>query len=137
MYLLGLSPRPLTPLRADHDKNPHIVYQGTLTEDIKQKLEDKANDLVSQNLKFSWYFQPFENLQKELIYLDPGLPTNRPLRTLKLEGVGAVADGGTQVKNTSEVGKIKIESIENKDDLTVIKYSMSRLRYIGNTSGVE
>lgn len=124
MYLLGYSPKILVPMKADHDKNPHIVYQGNLTEDIKQKLQDKINELVSKNLEFSWYFQPLEDLQKEAIYLQPGLPTNKPLRTLKLEEVGAVADGGTQVKKTSEVGKIKIESIQNQDNLTLIKYSI-------------
>lgn len=125
MYLLGLSPKVLIPIRADHDKNPHIVYQGVLTEDIKQKLEDKSNELVSQNLKFTWYFQRLEELQKEAIYLQPGLPTNKPLRTLKLEGIGAVADGGTQVKNTGEVGKIKIESVEKENDLTLVRYSIA------------
>ncbi len=133
MYLLGYSPKILVPLRADHDKNPHIVYQGGLDEDIRQKLQDeqsssslqsKTNELVTKNLEFSWYFQPLEDLQKEAIYLQPGLPTNKPLRTLKLEDVGAVADGGTQVKKTSEVGKIIIESIENQDNLTLIKYSI-------------
>jgi alanyl-tRNA synthetase len=125
MYVLGYSPKQLTPLKADHDKNPHIVYQGTLKEDIQKQLEDKANELVSQNLEFSWYFQPLESLQKEAIYLQPGLPTNKPLRTLKLEGIGAVADGGTQVKQTGEVGKIIINSIEQKDDLTIVKYSLA------------
>lgn len=125
MYLLGLSPKMLIPMRADHDKNPHIVYQGVLTEDFRQKLEDKSNELVAKNLKFTWYFQPLEKLQKEAIYLQPGLPTNKPLRTLKLEGVGAVADGGTQVKNTGEVGKIKIESIEKENDLTLVRYSIA------------
>lgn len=125
MFLLGYSPKTLVPLKADHNKNPHIVYQGTLEEDIKQKLEDKSNELVSQNLKLTWYFQPLEDLQKEAIYLIPGLPTNKPLRTLKLEGVGAVADGGTQVKNTSEVGKIKIESVEEENGLTIVRYSIA------------
>ncbi|MBU1032188.1 alanyl-tRNA editing protein [Patescibacteria group bacterium] len=124
MHLLGLSPKPLMPLKATHDKNPHIVYQGTLTEDIKQKLEDKSNELVSQNLKFTWYFQSLEDLQKEAIYLVPGLPINRPLRTLKLEDVGTVADGGTQVKNTGEVGKITIKSVENIDNAVMIHYSI-------------
>ncbi len=124
MYLLGLSPKTLVPLKADHNKNPHIIYQGILEENIKQKLEDKTNELVSKNLKLTWYFQTLEDLQKEAIYLIPGLPTNKPLRTLKLEGVGAVADGGTQVKTTGEVGKIKIESVENTDDFTIIKYSI-------------
>lgn len=124
MYSLGYSPKTLMPMKADHDKNPHIVYQGTLTEDIKQKLENKANELVSQNLEFSWYFQPLEDLRKEAIYLQPGLPTNKPLRTLKLEDIGAVADGGTQVKKTGEIGLIKIESIENEDNLTIVRYSI-------------
>ncbi len=124
MYLLEYSPKTLMPMKADHDKNPHIVYQGNITDDIKQKLQDKTNDLVSKNLEISWYFQPLEDLQKEAIYLQPGLPTNKPLRTLKLEGVGAVADGGTQVKKTSEVGKIIIESIEKQDNLILIKYSI-------------
>ncbi|MDO8619340.1 MAG: alanyl-tRNA editing protein [Candidatus Daviesbacteria bacterium] len=131
MYILGFSPKTLVPLKADHDKNPHIVYQGNLSDDIsgaslrvKQKLENEANELVSKNLEFSWYFQPLEDLQKEAIYLQPGLPTNKPLRTLKLESVGAVADGGTQVKHTTEVGEIKIESIENQDNLTLVRYSI-------------
>ncbi|OGE19055.1 hypothetical protein A3J19_05050 [Candidatus Daviesbacteria bacterium RIFCSPLOWO2_02_FULL_41_8] len=124
MFLLGLSPKILVPLKADHNKNPHIIYQGTLEEDIKQKLEDRTNELVAKNLKLTWYFQPLEDLQKEAIYLIPGLPTNKPLRTLKLEGVGAVADGGTQVKTTGEVGKINIESIEKEDGLTIIRYSI-------------
>jgi alanyl-tRNA synthetase len=124
MYLLGYSPSKLTPIKADHDKNPHIVYKGVIDEDIKQKLQDKTNELVSKNLEFSWYFQPLEELQKEAIYLQPNLPTNKPLRTLKLEGVGAVADGGTQVKNTGEVGQININSIEQQDGLAIVKYSV-------------
>lgn len=124
MYLLGYSPKTLMPLKADHDKNPHIIYKGVLTENIKQPLEDKANELVTSNLQFSWYFQPMESLQKEAIYLQPGLPTNKPLRTLKLEGIGAVADGGTQVKHTGEVGKISIDSIEQEDGFVKVKYSL-------------
>ncbi len=125
MYLLGYSPSKLIPQKADHDKNPHIIYQGVLEENIKQKLQDKTNELVFKNLEFSWYFQPLEDLQKEAIYLQPGLPTNKPLRTLKLEGVGAVADGGTQVKNTGEVGNIIIGSIEQQDGLTLVRYSIT------------
>lgn len=125
MFLLGFSPKTLVPLKAEHNKNPHIVYQGVISEDIAQNLEDKANELVEKNLQFSWYFQPLEDLKKEAIYLIPGLPTNKPLRTLKLEGVGAVADGGTQVRTTSEVRRIKIESVEKEDNLTIVRYSIN------------
>ncbi len=122
MYLLGYSPHKLSPLKGDHGKKPYIVYVGAVNEDIKQKLEEKSNELVEKDLKFTTVFQPFELLQKEALYLQPGLPMNKPLRTLRLESVGAVADGGTQVKSTKEVGKITITSIELKDGITIVHY---------------
>ncbi len=124
MHLLGYSPKPLSPTKADHGKKMFIVYQGTISEDIKQKLEDKANELVEKNLKFSWDFQPLESLQKEAIYLQPNLPTNKPLRTFRLEGVGAVADGGTQLHTTREAGKILITEITTEDGNTIVRYSL-------------
>jgi len=125
MYILGFSPKPLMPTKGDHGKKPFIVYTGTVTEDISKKLEEKSNELVAKNLKFSWLFQPFDALQKEAIYLQPGLPTNKPLRTLRLETVGAVADGGTQVHATGEVGKITITNVETKDGTTIVSYLLS------------
>lgn len=122
MFLLSYSPKPLMPLKGDHGKKPFIVYQGTIEEDIKQKLEDKSNELIQKDLKFSWLFQPLEDLQKEAIYLQPGLPANKPLRTLKLETVGAVADGGTQVHSTKEIGTITIPSIKTENGNTIISY---------------
>lgn len=125
MYQLGYSPKTLVPIKGDHGKKPFIMYQGNLSEDIKQKLEDKSNELVTKNLKFSWLFQPFEALEKEAIYLQPGLPTDKPLRTLRLETVGAVADGGTQVRTTSEVGKILIPEIENLGETIIVHYALA------------
>lgn len=124
MFQLGYSPKTLMPMKGDHGKKPYIVYQGTLDKDIKEELENKSNELVEKDLKFSWFFQPFENLKKEAIYLQPGLPTNKPLRTLRLETVGAVADGGTQVHSTKEAGKIAIVSVEEQEGNTVVKYAL-------------
>ncbi len=125
MYSLGYSPDTLKPLKADHGKHPFIVYEGLLDKDISQELEQKAQELVEKDLQFSWVFQPLEDLQKEAIYLQPGLPTNKPLRTLRLEGIGAVADGGTQVHTTREVGHITITGIETQADQTIVKYSVA------------
>lgn len=124
LYMLGYSPKQLSPQKADHGKKPFIMYQGILEEDIKQRLQEKTDELVTKDLKFSWEFQPYEALQKEAIYLQPNLPTNKPLRTLRLETVGAVADGGTQIHATSEAGKIVIDEIVTEGDTTVIKYSL-------------
>lgn len=125
LYLLGYSPKQLNPQKADHGKKPYIVYLGTIQEDIKKKLQEKVDELIAKDLKFSWLFQPYEDLQNEAIYLQPGLPTNKPLRTLRLETVGAVADGGTQIHSTSEAGKVVVEGIRAEGDTTIISYSLS------------
>lgn len=124
MHVLGYSPKPLMPIKGDHGKKPFVVYQGISSEDIRQKLEDKTNELIKKDLKFSWLFQSLEDLQKEAIYLQPGLPSNKPLKTLRLESVGAVADGGTQVHSAKEVGKITIPNIEIKEGNTIINYQV-------------
>lgn len=124
LFLLGYSPKQLHPSKADHGKKPYIMYEGTVGEDIKDKLQAKTDELIAKDLKFSWEFQPYEALQKEAIYLQANLPTNKPLRTLRLETVGAVADGGTQIHSTSEAGKVVIDSVEPITGITVVHYSL-------------
>lgn len=122
MYLLGYSPNQLKPLKGDHGKKPYIVYSGVIGKDFTQELEQKTNELVSEGKKFSCQFVPLPELEKDAIYLQPGLPTNKPLRRLTLEGVGSVADGGTQVNNTKEVGKVTVSSVEEKEGNTIVSY---------------
>lgn len=124
MYILGYSPNSLKPLKGDHGKKPYIVYGGTLGKDIKTELEEKSNELVNKAINFSCEFVPLAELEKDAIYLQPGLPVNKPLRKLTLTGVGSVADGGTQVKNTSEVGKISISSVVEEDGNTIVSYTI-------------
>jgi Ser-tRNA(Ala) deacylase AlaX len=125
LYLLGHSPSPLMPFKGEHEKKPVIYYQGMVEEDFRETLEKKANDLVAQNLPFSFRFVDHQDLEREAIYLQPGLPKNKPLRLLTLEGVGSVADGGTQVHTTAEVGQISILSIEKKEGMTLIHYRLN------------
>ncbi len=122
LYLLGLAPVLLLPLKGDHGKKPVICYQGIVEKDFREDLEKKANELVTQNLPFKTRFVSYEELECESIYLQPGLPKNKPLRLLTLQGVGSVADGGTQVHNTVEVGQITILPLEKKDGMTFVHY---------------
>ena len=124
LYLLGYSPKQLQPLKGDHGKKPFIVYQGVLHADIREALQTKVDELVEKDLAFSWDFQSLTELEMEAIYLQPGLPKNKPLRTLRLETVGAVADGGTHVHSTKEVGKILIPKIETRGENTIVYYTM-------------
>lgn len=124
LYLLGYSPLQLLPLRADHGKKPVIWYQGEIAEDFRDTLQEKANELVQANLRFSTALVEFNALQEKTLYLQQNLPTHKPLRLLTLESVGSVADGGTQVARTAEVGSIEILPIEKKDGMTLIKYKV-------------
>jgi Ser-tRNA(Ala) deacylase AlaX len=125
MFLLGYSPKTLMPTKGDHGKKSFIMYTGVLGKEIIKELEDKSNELIAKALPLASSIVPLENLQKDAIYLQPGLPTNKPLRKLTLEGVGSVADGGTQVKNTSEVGHITISSIIEENGNTIVYYRVS------------
>lgn len=125
MHILGYSPRTLSPQKGDHGKKPYIIYMGVPDHDITKELEDKSNAIVSEARSFSTAFVPLAELEKDAIYLQPGLPTNKPLRKLTLEGIGSVADGGTQVKNTSEVGQIIISVVSTKDGNTTVEYKVS------------
>ncbi len=124
LYLLGYSPKIVSPLKADHGKKPYIVYQGVLEKDIKQQLQKKVNELITKDLRFSWKFQSYEDLKKEAIYLQPNLPTQKPLRTFRLETVGAVADGGTQLHTTGEAKAISVDNIIRQNNTTIIHYSL-------------
>jgi Ser-tRNA(Ala) deacylase AlaX len=125
LFLLGYSPSPLLPLKGDSGKKPTIWYQGSVDIDFREKLETKATELVQKNLPFSFRFVSHEELEREAIYLQPGLPTNKPLRLLTLHSVGSVADGGTQVHSTAEVGHISILPLEKKEGMTLIHYRLT------------
>jgi alanyl-tRNA synthetase len=125
MHLLGYSPKPLYPTKGDHGKKPAIIYTGVSGKDIRAELEAKSNDIVAQGLAFTTAIVPLSDLETDAIYLQPGLPTNKPLRKLTLEGVGSVADGGTQVKNTNEVGKISIPSVTEENGTTTVVYRLT------------
>ncbi len=124
LYLMGYTPHVLKPLKGDHGKKPFIVYGGILDGDIRGALEAKARELIQKDMQFSWAFRPLEEMQSVAIYLQPGLPVNKPLRALTLEGVGTVADGGTIVSRTGEVGNVEITAIDNAEGNTIIKYKI-------------
>ncbi len=123
LHMLGFVPAILKPIKGDHGKSPFIVYEGNPGREIVSELEAKCEEMVKGDMKFSWDFIPLEELEKEAIYLQPNLPRNKPMRTLRLEGVGSVADGGTIVARTSEVGAFKI-STEQKGPEFIVKYQV-------------
>lgn len=127
LYRLGYVPAPLAPTKADHGKKAFVQYAGVLSPTLDAAtLEAETNRLIAENLQFSWEFVSLPQLEAEAIYLQPGLPTGKPLRKLSLQGLGAVADGGTILRHTGEVGAVKVSRIEERDGSdTLVWYQVS------------
>ena len=76
-----------------------------------------ANETISKNIPVETEFMKREDAMKipDAVKLAGALPPNIPeLRMVKIGDVDIQADGGTHVKNTSEIGKIELISVENK-----------------------
>lgn len=114
----------LAPTKGEHGKNAYIEYQGSLTIDKGIQIEKQANQIISENRKLITEFVSLEELKQRASYVPEHLPKHKPLRILEIEGFKAIPDGGTQVKNTNEVGQISITKIENEDDKVRVYYAI-------------
>jgi Ser-tRNA(Ala) deacylase AlaX len=45
---------------------------------------------------------------------------------MQIEGFNAMPDGGTQVRNVNEIGKIEITSISSGNGKTTVKYRVQK-----------
>jgi misacylated tRNA(Ala) deacylase len=78
---------------------------------------DKANEIVRKGLNVKLYFLSREEVVKDpsLIMLAKGMsPDIMEFRIVEIEGFDRQACGGCHVRNTSEIGEIRIKEIENK-----------------------
>lgn len=78
---------------------------------------DHANDAIKRNLNVTISSMSKEEAMKKpgMVKLASGLPAEiTELRIVQIGDVDEQADGGTHVKNTSEIGTIKLLSLENK-----------------------
>ncbi len=79
--------------------------------------EEKTNEVISRNLDSSIQFLPRTEALKNpaLFKLKDVMPKDiQVFRIVSIGDFDVQADGGTHVKNTSEIGKIKITKTKNK-----------------------
>jgi len=78
---------------------------------------DKANKIIQEAHPVKFCFLTREEVEKDpsLIMLAKGMsPDIREFRIVEIEGFDRQACGGCHVRNTSEIGKIRIKDVENK-----------------------
>ena len=99
------------------DKSRIDFSLDVLDRDKIQLYIDRANEWVKKAIDVKIYFLPREEALKI-----PGVvkfasvmpPEVKELRIVEIPGIDLQADGGTQVKNTFEIGQISLVSVENK-----------------------
>jgi len=85
--------------------------------ELLKTFEEKSNEIIEKNLEINISYEETQKaLQRpELFRLKGVLPKNIPeLRIVTIGNFDVHADGGTHVKTTSEIGKIKITNFKNK-----------------------
>lgn len=99
------------------DKSRIDFSLDVLDRDKIQQYIDMANEWVSKSVDVKIYYLPREEALKipGVVKLAAVMPPEvKELRIVEIPGIDLQADGGTQVKNTSEIGKISLVSVENK-----------------------
>jgi len=93
--------------------------QGSL-EEVKKIFEEiinEANEIVNKGIEVKVYWLEREEALKipGIVKLANKMPPNlEKLRIVEIVGIDIQADGGPHVKNTKEIGKIKILKVENR-----------------------
>ena len=89
------------------------------SQEVAQKIIDDTNKVIQENHEFRVKYMPGEEAIKikNLARTEPGRELIKRLETVRIVeivGVDQQADGGTHVKNSSEIGNIVLQKIENK-----------------------
>ena len=101
----------------DVDKSRIDFSIDNLDKERIQTYIDMANEFAKKAIDVKIYFMRREEALKipGVVKLASVMPPNvEELRIVEIPGVDLQADGGTQVKNTSEIGEISLLSVENK-----------------------
>jgi len=99
------------------DKSRIDFALETLDKEKIQSYIDMANEYVQKAIDVKVYTMKREEALKipGIVKLASVMPPEvEELRIVEIPDVDMQADGGTQVKNTSEIGKISLVSVENK-----------------------
>jgi len=90
----------------------------TMQKDLVQEIEDKINQEVAAArpvrvaiLPREEAFQIPDLIRTKINLLPEGI---REVRTVEIEGLDLQADGGTHVRNTAEVGRLRVTDYKSK-----------------------
>lgn len=107
----------ITGNQLDVDRSRIDFSLDNFDKDKMGKYVAEASRILEKGLDVKTYTLPREEAMKipSVVKLANALPPNiKELRIVEIGDVDTQADGGTHVKNTSEVGKIELVKVQNK-----------------------
>lgn len=102
------------------DNSATMDYNGKLSREDIQMLEDKANRCIYSNIPIVCRYPSDDELSSMTFRLKKEL--TGPIRIVSIEGVDTCACCAPHVKNTGEIGLFKITSFENYKGGTRVHY---------------
>ena len=115
------------PIKGYHfNDSPYVEYDGVIPgedrEAVMLSLENEANRLIGTSAEvFSFLVDDYLELEKHCSFIPSYLPKGKPVRVVKIAGVGCPC-GGTHFKNLSELKAFSISKIKLKKGKTRINY---------------
>jgi len=102
-----------------------ITHYQSITNDELEKIENLANEIINKKIPIKTEFMPRNEAEKKYgmsIYQGGAVP-GKEIRIVEIKGLDVEACGGTHLKNTSEVGKIRIlRSTKIQDGVVRIEF---------------
>ncbi|RSL61659.1 hypothetical protein CEP53_005012 [Fusarium sp. AF-6] len=117
----------LQEIKAQHYPGVAFVeFQGTIPGDKKEEIERIANEIVDgdRSIVVHWWSRD-ELKQKSWTMPEEENGTDELVRAVEIEGEGAYMCGGTHVKSTAAVGKIRVRKLKRQQGVTRVSYEMA------------
>ena len=116
----------LKPTKGFHfPEGSYVEYEGNLENPMEyvSQVEKVLNELVEQDLKVKIKEITEEEVKKCGIWV----PEGKSARTVSFEGFSSCGCGGTHVKSSVEIGKVKIRKMVNKKGSLRISYKLEEV----------
>jgi Ser-tRNA(Ala) deacylase AlaX len=123
--VVATAPATLVPAKANHGNSAFVEYAGTWNDCDQEAIEAELSRLIAADLPVVMQESSLEEIQANCRYVPKGLPSGKPLRTVRIGGGELVPCGGVHVRSLSEIGRIIITRIEHGEGTTRFVYRIA------------
>lgn len=117
----------LLPTKGHHFlSGSYVELSGELnipTDDFKNYLQEKVNREIQLDRKVSFELITYEELGKRCPFIQEGIPVDKALRVVDIEGYFPIACGGTHVDSLNEIPTVNITKVKSGKGIMRISYN--------------